>query len=420
MMSFGNLEHQFADVYSEMKKVYGIGDYAGAMRLIERAFDLCKKLHEQATDPSKRQLWESNLRGLKEYYQICKSRLGASASPANPSQPQQARTAPKPGGQQGLSPDKPNKPAQGTKGQKDKEEINFNVNGIDVQQFLSSEATEDVDFDGVVGMENEKKIIKNEFFISDEERKFKEHLGIKNKNFILLYGVPGTGKTYFATAISNEFKKRAGENSVPFFNIKSGSIVDSKVGQSEKNIAAVFDFAKQFERCVLFFDEFDALVPDRNADTGNPVAKTNVTTFLQMIDGFNSGKGTLVIAATNFPDALDGAILSRANEKIDIPLPSVEVLRGMVKQKVGRLLASDVDLDVLAKRLEGYSSRDVKMFSEKLKGYVFEEYQSKKYGDEFNEYKITNDMVNKAISIIRPSTKHSDLLRIERYKKTGE
>lgn len=414
MMSFGNLEHQFADLNSQIKTAYSIGDYQKTMNLIGKARDLCKRLFEEATDPSKKELWKKNFAGLKRIYDSCAEQLEKRGETPEKPQPQQKKPAAKSEGPARMAPDNDAKPLKGY------DTPNFQINGIDVQQFLSSEAAEDVDFDGVVGMENEKKIIKNEFFISDEERKFKEHLGIKNKNFILLYGVPGTGKTYFATAISNEFKKRSGENSVPFFNIKSGTIVDSKVGQSEKNIAAVFEFAKQYERCVLFFDEFDALVPDRNSDTGNPVAKTNVTTFLQMIDGFNSGKGTLVIAATNFPDALDGAILSRANEKIDIPLPSVEVLRGMVKQKVGKLLSDDVDLDILASRLEGYSSRDVKMFTEKLKGYVFEEYQSKKHGDDFNEYKITNDMINTAISQIRPSTKKSDLLRIQKYKTIGE
>lgn len=417
MMSFGNLEHQFADLYAEIKSAYNFGDYQRTMKLCEKGTELCKRLYEEATDPAKKDLWRKNFSGLKQFYSNCKEQLAARGEVFETPEPKTAKASPAVAqhvGPEKKAPDNNAKPLKGY------DTPNYTINGIDVQQFLSPEATEDVDFDGVVGMEKEKKIIKNEFFISDEERKFKEHLGIKNKNFILLYGVPGTGKTYFATAISNEFKKRSEENSVPFFNIKSGTIVDSKVGQSEKNIAAVFDFAKQYERCVLFFDEFDALVPDRNTDSGNPVAKTNVTTFLQMIDGFNSGKGILVIAATNFPDQLDGAILSRANEKIDIPLPSEEVLKGMLKQKIGNFIADDIDLDQLAKRLFGYSSRDLKNFSEKLKGFVFEEYQNRTFGSDFNEYKITSKMIDNAISQVRPSTKKSDLLRIQKYNGLGE
>lgn len=412
MMSFNNLEHSFADLYAEIKSSYNFGNYQKTMQLCEKGTELCKRLYEEATDPAKKELWKKNFMGLKQFYSNCKEILSSRGElPLEDTSQKQTRS--KSEGVARLAPENNAKPM------KEYQTPNYTINGIDVQQFLSSEASEDVDFDNVIGMENEKKIIRNEFFLSDEEKKFKEHLGIKNKNFILLYGVPGTGKTYFATAISNELKKHSDDN-VCFFNIKSGSIVDSKVGQSEKNIAAVFDFAKQFDRCVLFFDEFDALVPDRNQDTGNPVSKTNVTTFLQMIDGFNSGKGILVIAATNFPDSLDGAILSRANEKIDIPLPTVEVLYGMLDQKIGKLIIDDVDLYQTALRLIGYSSRDVKMFCEKLKSILFEQYQSRIYGEDFSQYKITNEIINDAISQIRPSTKKSDLMRIERYKSLGE
>lgn len=303
-------------------------------------------------------------------------------------------------------------------------EINYVINGINVEEFLSKESNEVVTFDDVKGMEREKEIIKSEFFLSEEEIAFNEYLGKKPKTFILLYGVPGTGKTFFAKAISEELKQHSGGD-IPFFSIVGSQLSDCKVGATEKNIQAVFEFCKQFEKCVLFIDEFDTIAPDRKKNTGDPTAASRVTVLLQMMDGFCSAKGTLVIAATNCPYNLDGAVLSRANTRIEIPLPNYDVVHSVLQAKIGGKLSPDVDMSRLASRLEsgGYSNRDIKNFLENIKTQLAREFKiARSRGDNrsFNEFQFTNDMIEKAFVEQVPTTKQSDVIRIEQFKNSGE
>ena len=302
--------------------------------------------------------------------------------------------------------------------------INYVANGVNVKDFLSQESNDPVTFDDVKGMEREKALIKREFFLSAEQRAFNEHIGKKPKTFILLYGVPGTGKTFFAKAISEELKNSSGSN-VPFFSVVGSQLSDCKVGATERNIQAVFEFCKQFEHCVLFIDEFDTVVPDRKQANGDPTAAQRVTTLLQMMDGFNSSKGTLVIAATNCPYNLDGAVLSRANTRIEIPLPSYEVIYAVLKSKIGKKVASNVDLSVMAKRLEqgGYSNRDIKNFIGNMIDSLSDEYsmsldRGEKRG--FDDFSYTNEIFEKAFKEIVPTTKQSDILRIKEFNDRGE
>ena len=302
--------------------------------------------------------------------------------------------------------------------------INYVVNGVNVKDFLANEANDPVTFDDVKGMEKEKALIQREFFLTKEQREFNESIGKKPKTFILLYGVPGTGKTFFAKAISEELKNRLGGD-VPFFSVVGSQLSDCKVGATEKNIQAVFEFCKQFEHCVLFIDEFDTVAPDRKQANGDPTAGSRVTVLLQMMDGFNSPKGTLVIAATNCPYNLDGAVLSRANTRIEIPLPSYEVVYAVVKSKIGKILADDVDLSMLAARLakNGYSNRDIKNFIENMKDSLSDEFaksQAKGHIKPISEYRYTNEMVERAFKEIVPTTKQSDIQRIEQFKNSGE
>jgi len=302
--------------------------------------------------------------------------------------------------------------------------INYVVNGVNVKNFLSQESNDVVTFEDVKGMENEKVIIKREFFLNDKQRAFNEHLGKKPKTFILLYGVPGTGKTFFAKAISEELKRHSGDN-VPFFSIVGSQLSDAKVGATEKNIQAVFEFCKQFEHCVLFIDEFDTIAPDRKQANGDPTAASRVTVLLQMMDGFSSAKGTLVIAATNCPYNLDGAVLSRANTRIEIPLPNYDVVYSVLKSKIGKKIAGDVDLSALASRLErdGYSNRDIKNFIGNMVDSLSDEFtRSMERGEnkDFEDFRYTNAIIEKAFKEIVPTTKQSDMLRIQQFKESGE
>ncbi len=410
-----NLEVRFVELRKEIERYASINDYAQTKALIEKAMPLCSRIYAETSDPQKKQVMASNAQKLKEMYAYCEGKLGGD---------EEISYAPKQPKPQQPSPAK-NAPAKSAKGDKDKGEgakkdgnVNYVINGVDVAQFLVRDSNDVVTFDDVKGMTEEKALIEREFFLTDEERAFNEFLGKKPKTFILLYGVPGTGKTFFAKAISQELKNRMGED-IPFFSIVGSQLSDSKVGQSEKNIQAVFEFCKQFDRCVLFIDEFDTLAPDRKQASGDPTAGSRVTVLLQMMDGFSSAKGTLVIAATNCPYNLDGAILSRANTRIEIPLPEYEVIYDILWAKIGPNIAPDVQLDALAARLRGYSNRDIKNFIESLKDMLVDEFsRSRKQGDgrAFEDFKYTNEMIDKSLGKIVPTTKQSDIDRINQFK----
>lgn len=416
-----NLEVRFLELKKDIERYAGIGDYAHTKSLIERAMPLCNKIYTETSDPEKKNVMRQNAEKLKQMHQFCKSKLDGdeeityNTMPKKPSEPTAPQKSGKPATKQG---DPSKKKGDGKDEGKDDGKIEYVINGVDVEQFLVKDSNDSVTFDDVKGMTEEKALIEREFFLTEEERAFNEFLGKKPKTFILLYGVPGTGKTFFAKAISQELKNRMGED-IPFFSIVGSQLSDSKVGQSEKNIQAVFEFCKQFERCVLFIDEFDTLAPDRKQATGDPTAGSRVTVLLQMMDGFSSAKGTLVIAATNCPYNLDGAILSRANTRIEIPLPNFDVIYGTLAAKIGANISDDVNLEKLAKRLNGYSNRDIKNFIESMKDLLVDEFSSsRKQGDmrSFEQFKYTNEMIEKSFKKIVPTTKQSDVDRINQFK----
>lgn len=418
-----SLEVKFVQLRKDIDNYVGFGEYSHAKMLIEQAMELCTKIYEVTPDPQKKQIMRDNAVKLKQMYEECKRRLGEADELTYDTPSNNAKTArSKPAASGGNKPAA--KKVDDAQAKDGKADVNYVINGVNVEEFLAKDSNDVVTFDDVKGMDKEKALIKREFFLTDEQRAFNARIGKKPKTFILLYGVPGTGKTFFAKAISEELKRSSG-NDTPFFSIVGSQLSDCKVGATEKNIQAVFEFCKQFEHCVLFIDEFDTIAPDRKQANGDPTAGSRVTTLLQMMDGFSSAKGTLVIAATNCPYNLDGAVLSRANARIEIPLPSYEVIYAVLHGKIGDMLDSSVDLAKLSAKLEklGYSNRDIKNFIGSLQDSISDEFsRSLELGENRSpeDFRYTSAMVDKAFEEIVPTTKQSDIRRIEQFKQMGE
>lgn len=430
MANSSNLEVRFLSLKKEIERYAAFGDYEQTMRLVEQALPLCEKIYDETGDPQKKDVMRENAKKLKHIYETSKARaggdddltVGASAKPDGVSAPVKRGVAPAPARPKKADKTPGNAADGAVPNEKKDGDIQYVFNGVNVEEFLVKDSNETVTFADVVGMEEEKALIEREFFLTDEEREFNEFLGKKSKTFILLYGVPGTGKTFFAKAISQELKNRSAGD-VPFFSVVGSQLSDCKVGATEKNIQAVFSFCKQFDHCVLFIDEFDTLAPDRKQANGDPTAGSRVTVLLQMMDGFASAKGTLVIAATNCPYNLDGAILSRANTRIEVPLPDHAVICGVLRAKIGANLAEDVDIEAVAKKLRGYSNRDIKNFVEAMKDMLADEFRAaRRSGDNraFNDFCYTDSMIGKAMAKIVPTTKQSDIDRIAKFRISGE
>lgn len=401
-----NFEVQLKQIKEKIKQCVAIEDYQNMLIAIRAGIECCNKAIRVSV-ATRAELFKKNLEALNTLEEKCLTKLDE----------KNVEEVVSIGDTSSSKKDSKKSVASNNK------EIQYVINGVDVKQFLTIESNEVVTFEDVKGMEDEKRIIQREFFISEKQRLFNESIGKKSKTFMLLFGVPGTGKTFFAKAISCELKVHNKGKEVPFFSVVGSQLKDCKVGASEKNIQAVFEFCKQFDNCVLFIDEFDAIAPDRKINTGDPTAGTTVTTLLQMMDGFGSSQGTLVIAATNCPYNLDGAVLSRANVRIEIPLPTTEVIESVLNAKISNKFASDVSVKEVAQKLNGYSNRDVKNFIENLKDQLSDAFalsEEKNQNLSYADIKCTRAMIATALNKIVPTTKVDDLRRIQEFKTTGQ
>ncbi|CAN8066314.1 unnamed protein product [Agarophyton chilense] len=159
---------------------------------------------------------------------------------------------------------------------------------------------------------------------------------------LLLYGPPGTGKTLLARAVANEC-------GCSFIAVKGPELLDMYVGESEKNVREVFERAMIAAPCVVFFDELDALAPNRGrgADSGG-VSDRVVSQLLSELDLISTRPNIFVIAATNRPDLIDSGLLrpGRLDKMVYIPMPqSREEQAKILKAQTEKFLfADDVDL----------------------------------------------------------------------------
>lgn len=179
-----------------------------------------------------------------------------------------------------------------------------------------------------------------------------ERLGIEPPKGILLWGPPGTGKTFVVKALAHE----AG---CAFFAVKGAELLDKYVGESERAVRTVFQRARDAAPSIIFFDEFDALAPVRGRSSSS-VSDQVVAALLTEIDGVADRGRVSVIAATNRKDLIDGALLraGRFESHIELGLPVAEARLALLNITDVNL-ADEVDRRELAERTEGLSFADL-------------------------------------------------------------
>ena len=172
-----------------------------------------------------------------------------------------------------------------------------------------------------------------------------------------MVGSPGTGKTLLAKAI-------AGEAKVPFFSISGSDFVEMFVGVGAARVRDMFENAKKHSPCIIFIDEIDAVGRQRGAGLGggNDEREQTLNQMLVEMDGFESGVGVIVIAATNRPDVLDPALLrpGRSDRQVVVPLPDIRGREQILKVHMRKVpLSQNVDAHTLARGCPGFSGADL-------------------------------------------------------------
>ena len=213
-----------------------------------------------------------------------------------------------------------------------------------------------VSWDDIGGVKEAKRSLREGIELPLKSPDAFRRLGIRPAKGFLLFGPPGTGKTLMAKAVAREAEAN-------FIATKSSDLLSKWYGESEKQIARLFQRARQVAPTVIFIDEIDSLAPVRGGGLGEPaVTERVVNTILAEMDGLEALEGIVVIGATNRPTLLDPALLrpGRFDEIVYVPVPDEPARRRILEIHVRDMpLADDVDLDELAKQTQGFTGADL-------------------------------------------------------------
>lgn len=213
-----------------------------------------------------------------------------------------------------------------------------------------------ITFKDVAGQNEAKESLREVVDLLDHPKKYEE-IGARCPKGVLLVGPPGTGKTLLAKAV-------AGEANVPFFSISGSEFVEMFVGLGAAKVRDLFKQASEKAPCIIFIDEIDTIGKKRDSGGfgSNDEREQTLNQLLAEMDGFDSSKGVILLAATNRPESLDPALLrpGRFDRRVPVDLPDLNgrIAILSVHSKEVRL-APDVDFEPIARATAGASGADL-------------------------------------------------------------
>ncbi|MBX3590806.1 MAG: ATP-dependent zinc metalloprotease FtsH [Burkholderiaceae bacterium] len=221
---------------------------------------------------------------------------------------------------------------------------------------MLDESNNTITFADVAGCDEAKEEVQELVDFLRDPSKFQK-LGGRIPRGVLMVGSPGTGKTLLAKAI-------AGEAKVPFFSISGSDFVEMFVGVGAARVRDMFEQAKKHAPCIIFIDEIDAVGRQRGAGLGggNDEREQTLNQLLVEMDGFETGQGIIVIAATNRPDVLDPALLrpGRFDRQVVVPLPDIRGREQILNVHMRKVpMGPDVRADIIARGTPGFSGADL-------------------------------------------------------------
>lgn len=210
-------------------------------------------------------------------------------------------------------------------------------------------------FSDVAGQDEAKDALKEIVDFLHNPQKYKD-IGARLPKGALLVGPPGTGKTLLAQAV-------AGEANVPFFSISGSEFVEMFVGMGAARVRDLFKQASDKAPCIVFIDEIDAIGKKRDANMGgNDEREQTLNQLLTEMDGFDGGKGVVILAATNRPESLDKALLrpGRFDRRVPVELPDLAGRVAILKVHAGKIKTDgNIDFDAVARATSGASGAEL-------------------------------------------------------------
>ncbi len=212
-----------------------------------------------------------------------------------------------------------------------------------------------IKFSDVAGEDEAKELLSEIVDYLHHPEQF-QAIGARMPKGALLVGPPGTGKTLLAKAV-------AGEAEVPFFSISGSEFVEMFVGMGAAKVRDLFKQANEKAPCIVFIDEIDTIGKKRDGNfSGNDEREQTLNQLLTEMDGFDSSKGVVILAATNRPDSLDPALLrpGRFDRRIPVELPDLQGREEILKVHAKKIkIADNVDFSAIAKAAAGASGAEL-------------------------------------------------------------